>query len=136
MALTVTFEEDKMEDEANLKPHLTNSFFPEPISSNWPKKCGKSGLERGLNFLLQPEPGHSLFIHPSFFAHPLLEEHAITTQPNTAVPHHSSPGPAGASDAVASWPVLTASSLYSPTKICIEKYYLDQTKEKEGEESL
>ena len=93
-------------------------------------------MERGLNFLLQPEPGHSLSIHPSFFAHPLLEEHAITTQPNTAVPHQSSPGPAGASDAVASWPVLTASSLYSPTKICIENYYLDQPKEKEGEESL
>lgn len=37
---------------------------------------------------------------------------------------------------MASRPILTASSLYSPTKICIENYYLDQTKEKEGEESL
>lgn len=30
---TVT-SEDKMEDEANLKPHLINTFFPEPISFN------------------------------------------------------------------------------------------------------
>ena len=33
MALTVT-SEDKMGDEANLKPHLINTFSPKPISFN------------------------------------------------------------------------------------------------------
>lgn len=122
MALTVVSDEGKMEDQTSPKSHLT--VFPAPVSSHWSKKCGKRVAWKG----------DSIFccIHPSFSAPPLVEEPTITTQPSTAAPHHSSPGPAGASDTVASRPVLSASSLYSLTKICIGKYYLGQTNEKDS----
>lgn len=99
MALTVTFEEeDKMEDEATVKAPSYNSFFPEPISST-DQRNGESDLERDSIFCCSLDQG--IPFHSPQLLCPSIGGNILSTQPN-AFTHHSSPGPAGASDAVAS----------------------------------
>lgn len=109
-----------MEDEANLKPHLINSFFPEPISSNWPKKCGKSGFGKGTQCSAAAWTGTFPF-HSS----QLLRSSSIGGSCHHHTAKHCCSPPLIPRSSRCLRRCGIQASLYSPTKICIEKYYLD-----------